>query len=195
MRSVCLDFHRMCTPFCCTCIKSFAPSRAILDSNGKICMALVPFVWHKKLCTYVVAMCISSVSWASSLRWPLTTKRILLWFSPVVFIYSKVNIACGFIHCSTSHNRKVGWGGGLRVSVWGCEGVRVWGGICLSTLLLPWLRPVTTEHHLQPHSLTHSLTQGVYDLVPSERVTLYFADNAKQELWIAVAKDDEVKVG
>lgn len=57
-----------------------------------------------------------------------------------------------------------------------------------TTRVLEWM---SGDVHIK--RLVDLVVEGVYDLVPSERVTLYFADNSKKELWIAVAKDDAVK--
>eukprot|EP00750_Incisomonas_marina_P018912 INCI3172.1.p1 GENE.INCI3172.1~~INCI3172.1.p1 ORF type:complete len:220 (-),score=49.16 INCI3172.1:71-730(-) len=54
-----------------------------------------------------------------------------------------------------------------------------------TTRVLEWMS--TNEDHLRP--LVDLVVTSVYELMNCQRVTLYFVDHAKQELWIALAKD------
>lgn len=58
----------------------------------------------------------------------------------------------------------------------------------VTTNILEWM---SGDVHLK--SLVNLIVEGVYNLVPSDRVTLYFADNSKKELWVAISKEAQVK--
>ena len=49
----------------------------------------------------------------------------------------------------------------------------------------------TNDEHLRP--LVDLVVDSVYSLMDCQRVTLYFVDHSKKELWIALAKDEAVK--
>ena len=54
--------------------------------------------------------------------------------------------------------------------------------------VLEWMS--RNEEHLRP--LVELVVTSVYELMHCQRVTLYFVDHAKKELWIALAKDKVV---
>ena len=51
--------------------------------------------------------------------------------------------------------------------------------------ILEWMSK--NEEHLRP--LVDLVVRSVYELMHCQRVTLYFVDHVKRELWIALAKD------
>ena len=57
-----------------------------------------------------------------------------------------------------------------------------------TTRVLEWMS--RNEEHLRP--LVELVVTSVYELMHCQRVTLYFVDHAKKELWIALAKDKVV---
>lgn len=55
--------------------------------------------------------------------------------------------------------------------------------------ILDWMN--RNEEHMRP--LVELVVKSVYELMNCQRVTLYFVDHSKKELWIALAKDAAVQ--